>query len=242
MGVKIHFSGGFGNNLFQYACGRLFCIENDLKLETEFNHQNVLPMTPFEGGRVFNTPPIQIGEGWTPLAHPYSPNRYEFLGYFQKASWYLLRRCKIESFAMPIPVERNTKDIVMHVRLGDFKQCKISIHPSWYFNILEKEFRTAAPGAKLYIVTDEAHPKYLSYFQKYDPIIVSTNYGHDWNFIRRFDTVICSNSTFCWWAVFFSRPRKLYTFRRWIENPGMEMNGLENQIIVDGSFLHEGSL
>lgn len=239
MSVTIHYTGGFGNNLFQYACARLFAMENNLKLLTEFNHPDVLRMTPFEGGREYNTPKIYIGEGWTPLAHPYSPNNYEFVGYFQKGSWYTSRRNQIESFVRPISVERNTKDVVMHLRLGDFKQCRITIHPSWYLGILEREFGSRQDGRQLFIVTNEADIGYLTHFRKYDPFVVSTNYAHDWNFLRRFDTVVASNSTFCWWAVFLSRPKMLYTFKRWIGNPGMELDTLENQTVVDGKFLHE---
>jgi len=51
--------------------------------------------------------------------------------------------------------------------------------------------------------------------------------------------MISSNSTFCWWAAFFSRPKTLYTFKRWIGNVDMELDVLDNQIIVDGRFLHE---
>lgn len=239
MSVTIHYTGGFGNNLFQYACARLFAMENNLKLLTEFNHPEVLRMAPFEGGQQYNTPKIQIGEGWTPLAHPYSPNNYEFIGYFQKGSWYTPRRKQIESFVQPIPVQRNTKDVVMHLRLGDFKQCRIAIHPSWYLEVLEREFQADGKDRQLFIVTNEADETYLSHFKKYNPFIVSTNYAHDWNFLRRFDTVISSNSTYCWWAVFLSQPKKLYTFKRWIENAGMEMDVLDNQIITNGKFLHE---
>jgi hypothetical protein len=234
--VVVRYLGGFGNNLFQYVCARLFAMENNLRLLTEFNHQAVLPMTHFEGGTPVEGPLIQIGEGWTPLAHPYSLNNYEFLGYFQKGSWYAPRREKIESFAKPIPMERNTKDIVMHLRLGDFRQCHIAIHPSWYLGILEKEFQ---PGRRLFIVTNEPDQDYLSHFSKYSPHVVCTTYGFDWNYLRRFETMISSNSTFCWWAAFFSRPKTLYTFKRWIGNVDMELDVLDNQIIVDGRFLHE---
>lgn len=239
MGVTVHYSGGFGNNLFQYACARLFCMENDLRLLTSFNQEDVLPMTPFEGGKLIEGPPTEIGEGWTPLAHPYSQIRYHFNGYFQKTSWFVPRREKIESFAKPHPVIRNKTDVVMHLRLGDFKQCKIVIHPSWYQGILDMEFSSGQGSRRLYIVTNEPDPLYLDHFKKYNPFVVCTNLAHDWDFIRKFETVICSNSTFCWWAAFFSRPSRLYTFKRWIGNVGMEMDSLEHKTIVDGRFWHE---
>lgn len=236
MSVRVHYLGGFGNNLFQYACARLFAMENGLRLETEFNHPEALPMTPFDGGAVVDGPVINIGEGMTPFSHPYAPNPYNFIGYFQKSSWYIPRRQKIESFAKPVPVQRNREHVVMHLRLGDFKQCRIAIHPSWYLGILERIFQ---PAGRLFIVTNEPDPQYLSFFNKYNPHVICANYAHDWNFLRQFDTVISSNSTFCWWAAFFSRPSRLYTFKRWIGNAGMEMEGLDNQTVVDGRFLHE---
>jgi len=238
--VTVHFSGGFGNNIFQYMCARLFSMENGLRLLTPWIHQEALPVTPFEGGEIVEgRQTVGIGEGMTPLAHPYSPNPYHFIGYFQKSSWYTSRREKIESFSRPgVFPSRNSRDVLMHLRLGDFKQCRIAIHPSWYLGILDQEYSKAG-GSRLIIVTNEPDPEYLANFSKYDPHVVCTNYGHDWNFMRQFDRVICSNSTFAWWSFFFGRPKRIYMFKRWIGNPGMEMDTFENQTVVDGRFLHE---
>jgi GR25 family glycosyltransferase involved in LPS biosynthesis len=105
----------------------------------------------------------------------------------------------------------------MHVRVGDYKKHKGGsvIHPEWYLSILKKQkFR------KLFIVVREDDAKYLdwyiSHFSAFRPTIVSSDIKHDFNFIMQFDRIICSNSTFCWWAAFLSEARTIWTFEPWL--------------------------
>jgi hypothetical protein len=72
----------------------------------------------------------------------------------------------------------------------------------------------------------------------YNPIVVSGGKDADWDYLRSFDRVICSNSTFCWWAMFFSMPSKLYMFKRWV---GFDWHKIQipGSIQVEGKFLKE---
>jgi hypothetical protein len=60
-----------------------------------------------------------------------------------------------------------------------------------------------------------------------------------WNFLRSFDRVVASNSTCCWWACFFSAASRVYTFRRWIDNPNAALSEFPRAVPVDGAFAQE---
>jgi hypothetical protein len=56
---------------------------------------------------------------------------------------------------------------------------------------------------------------YLKYFDKYNPTIVSHDEYSDFEFIRSFDKIISSNSTFSWWAAFLSDASEIYLPPYW---------------------------
>jgi hypothetical protein len=43
----------------------------------------------------------------------------------------------------------------------------------------------------------------------------------DFNFIRQFGTILCSNSSFCWWAAWLSNAKTVYTFQQWLTGSHM---------------------
>lgn len=234
MSVTINYKGGFGNHLFQYIAARLFAVKHGLRLQTEFDDQGIVKMDPHEDGldvhgeeRLISDFDDIFGKEW-----PHAP--YRFDGFFQKADWFYSRRADIMKFAHPAPVPYvNTEDIVMHVRLGDYKAMDWVIHPSWYLEVLKNE-----RFHRLHIVTDELDGDYLSHFRRYDPVIVSSGKNSDWTYLRSFDRVVCSNSTFCWWALFFGSASRIIVFKRWI---GLPFNNLciPGSIEVDGKFVRE---
>jgi hypothetical protein len=117
----------------------------------------------------------------------------------------------------------NYKDIVIHLRLDDFNHHghnSIINDYSWYEDILESE-----TFDKVYIVYDrnpttqyrKLHPtiraqeeKYIVQFAKYNPIIVNKSMLDDMYFIASFDKIVCSASTYCWFAMFFSNASTVY--------------------------------
>lgn len=117
----------------------------------------------------------------------------------------------------------NYRDIVIHLRLDDFNHhghnSMINDY-SWYENILQNE-----TFDKLYIVYDRnpttkfanLHPtirsqerKYIAQFSKYNPIIINRSMLEDMQFIASFDKIVCSASTYCWFAMFFSNASTIY--------------------------------
>uniref|UniRef100_A0A6C0F974 Glycosyl transferase family 11 n=1 Tax=viral metagenome TaxID=1070528 RepID=A0A6C0F974_9ZZZZ len=145
--------------------------------------------------------------------------------YYQNCNIFNPFRNKIKNEILDLPsVVPNKTDIVIHLRLDGFNHKGYNshiIHPSWYINILENE-----TFDKLYIVMatksgrikhkQEPHKKiYLEHFSKFNHEIISQNEYDDFNFIRKFDKIISSNSTFSWWAAFCSDASIIYLPPYW---------------------------
>jgi hypothetical protein len=62
----------------------------------------------------------------------------------------------------------------------------------------------------------------------------------DFKFIASFDKIICSNSSYSWWAVFFGNPSAVYTFKRWIcGGKQVRLADFTHATSVDGFFSTE---
>lgn len=109
------------------------------------------------------------------------------------------------------------EDIVIHVRLGDFKHAGNSeiLHPQSYFTVLDNlQFKT------LYIVVKEPEEAfeyhYLNLFkQRYPNVVIrsSQNLVDDFVFLMKSPRIVISNSTFCWIAAFLGNPKENYVLR-----------------------------
>ena len=242
MSVSVRYGGRFGNHLFQYVCGRLFAARNGLRLDSLFTHLEMVRMAPQDFGTVVDSgPEIILGNGDDVLGRAWTKARYVLDGHFQNSEWYHKARAEIDSFAFPEPVpDVNMKDIVVNIRCGDdYRRLGWVIHPSWYLDVLGRE-----NFERLHIVTDNPDPRYLSHFRKFDPVVVSSGAAGDWRYLRSFDRIVCSNSSFCWWAAFFSRAGRIYTFKRWVgEGPSglpiVRLGRFPNGVEVDGPLMGE---
>jgi len=237
MSVRVDYVGRFGNNVFQYVYARLFAEKNGLALETPWNYQDVLPIEPSKPGLSVTEPKVRFDENDRPLEAPRSPGAYVFYGFFQDAGIYYANRERILAFTRPHAVEAAPPSaLVCHVRLEDYYSYRIVIHPSWYRDILSRE-----RFDQLYVVAQQRDTQYLKAafgHLKYT-LLSGGSLAEDWNYLRRFERVVCSNSTMAWWAVFLGRATKVYTFERWIENPSVKLSRFPGATPVPGPFLHE---
>jgi len=236
MSVEINYISNHGNNLFQYVCGRLFADRLGVELTTAFNRPELVMMSPHRPGRVIRRPATILTDRHPVLSRRWPQGHYVLQGYFQRSEWYHQCRDAIREFASVREVpQRSSSDIVINLRLGeDYRKLNWCIHPRWYLRILEQE-----RFERLHMVTDNPDPEYLSWFARYDPIVVSSGPVGDWDYLRSFDRIVCSNSSFCWWAAFFSKASRIYTFKRWIPAWNVQMGKFPNGVEVDGPFLCE---
>lgn len=239
MSVHVLYKGRIGNHLFQYICARLFARKHGLRLATPFTHPELVRMTPHEQGEWVEGSHLNnlLDDGHNPFGLPYKRARYIFDGYFQDGSWYHGAKKEIESFAFPAtPAGLNQEDLVVNLRLGkDYRDFGWVIDPSWYLEIISQE-----QFKRLHIVADVADQEYLRHFAKFDPIVVTEGPTIDWSYLRSFDRIVCSNSTFCWWAAFFSNATRIYTFKQWVGRPEVKLGPFPGRgVEVDGRFRAE---
>lgn len=234
MSVKVNYKGRIGNCLFQYVYARLLAERNGFNLSTPFPYQKLLQTTPPKQGKIYSSPKISLEEPVIPnsditgkpydmnqvgarldfykkLENKLAPGQYLLDGYFEYSELFNPNEKLIKSYFLLDEFEKNTDDIVMNVRFGDFVELGRIISSDWYLKILERE-----KFDKLYIVGARANEPYLKAFKKYDPIIVDSDPWNDFHFIKSFDKIICSNSTYCWWAAFLSEATTIYVSDKWI--------------------------
>lgn len=229
MPASIKFNGRFGNNLFQYITTRIFCEKNCINLNTELNNDivNFTNHKYFDDDLSSSTQIIINSQSYNENdeLNFYGKNiNYEFNDYFQNCNYINNNINLINKFFILPEIKKNNDDIVLHLRLDDYLHTNnISypydwnkseiIHPNYYKNILKLENFN-----KLYIVVNNINynweREYLSNFNEYSPIFITQTPKEDFNFIRNFNKIITSNSTFCYWAAFLSDAEKIYTFNK----------------------------
>ncbi len=240
----ITFSNGgrLGNQLFQYVSARLLAELNGLRLNADYNGSDTLTPTIPDHGDLCENNSVAIEESKeidNIFNREYEKRHYHLIGYWQNADYYLPHRDKIlRYFEEKATLITNKKDIVMHVRLGDYKHFGKNgnvLHPDYYLNILKEEVFD-----NLYIVIDEIDEKYLSNFDCYNPIVISASEKHDFWFLTEFNKIIISNSTFAWWSAFLSNASKIYTPDCWIRNCTdltHNLTKIQNGIVSKAGFL-----
>jgi hypothetical protein len=228
MSIQFNQKGRTGNNLYQYFISRILADTYKLNLLHNLNSPVLQfnPVTKYPDKT--NLDVIYINDTNIYQAINYNShfeNKNMIVdGFFQDSLFFnsnyqkILNYTKLESIN-----QKNTNDIVLHIRLNDFNRegNKSSvIHPQWYLDILNNE-----TFEKLYIVIDtygrrkyrnqNSEDNYLNYFKKFNPEIISNREYEDFHFIRKFNKIICSNSTFSWWAAFLSNADIIYTPNNW---------------------------
>jgi hypothetical protein len=97
-----------------------------------------------------------------------------------------------------------TYDIVVHLRLEDFVFVNQLLHPQYIATVLENFV-----GQTICVVvnapTTAFEHRYINYFRsKYSIVCESNDPVTDYHIIKNAKTLVCSRSTMCWAAAFFS--------------------------------------
>jgi len=225
MSVSIKYKGRCGNNIFQYVTAKIFAEKNNLSISTPLNCE-ILELK--KNSEVYNNKNKTIyitNNSFTDDEIPFSGEDCEYIfdDYFQNCRYINKNAEIVKNFFVLPEFEKNTQDIVLSVRLDDkvhsdnlsdpenWDRAEI-IHPNYYKKILESE-----KFNKVYIVVDkikyEWEKKYMSNFDEFNPIIVSQTPYEDFHFMRKFNKIVTSTSTYSYWAAFLSEAEKIYTFQ-----------------------------
>lgn len=237
--VSVNYFGRYGNNLFQYVAARLFAEKNGYKMINP-------PPSGFLTAKDHPESSIsdEVLESYTRcLVNIFDPvvkdqaTNFWFNSYFQDSRHFNPYRAQIKEMFDLKSIHKNTEDIVVHLRLTDYFwiRNKWVISPLWYIQLIKKEkYRNC------YIVVEPhvTNKEYLKYFEniKGVKIVTGNTAEEDFEFIRSFDRIICSNSTFCWWAAFLSDASKIYTFKPWVRDPKVNLSDIPNGKAIPGEF------
>lgn len=235
--IRIKYQCQFGNNLFQYVFARQLADRFGYQLVDDLVDNPILTNTRNTPGIYYRTEPIMILDDCDRYPDSLSESTYIVDGYFQRKQFYENKEL-VKSYLNYINITPTNKhDICLHIRLNDYRHMNWVIHPDYYLNILEKE-----EFDKVYIITDSPRDPYLSVFNKYNPINISSDMKDDFYNLMGFDKVIMSNSTFAWWSMYLGSSSKIYTFKRWIEPHSYHIEKLyelDNAIPVISKYLYE---
>jgi hypothetical protein len=212
--------GGLGNRIFQYVVARLLAEKLGFSLNTGIDLNGVLTPTPTLPGEVYNNGRMHIVENEKTeniMTKKWGKHHIHLQGFWQNANYYLPHREKILGYFKERAVAKtDKKNIVIHVRLGDYKIFGLHgnvLDPQYYFDCFSHE-----NFERLFVVTDEPEDSYFDDFAKYAPIFSRGSIKRDFWFLTEFDRIIMGNSTFSWWAAFLSNATKIYTPKCWIRN------------------------
>jgi len=245
--IHVKTIGRFGNCLHQYAYARLLAEETHYALkfhDPNNEYHNIIkdwfPLaTDLDGIKKFGSP-IRISDGSNgipinKLARTIvdKDRQVKIRGnceIYGLLTWKQQQRIK-EFMVCRQHLTKNIKDddIVLHYRTGDLVNYTtlndgfLSIH--YYRQIL-----STIKFNRLYVVTEkrtfdkDVKKNFLAGFEKFKPIyITNDNLMDDFNFIRLFNKIIISQSSFSWWSALLSEAKEIYyplpIYGPWSKNP-----------------------
>lgn len=219
--VEVQFNKNcrFGNNLFTYCMGRILAERFGYYLNCEvkgFDIEKYIHNFPnFKekiDGKVIIKPRFNVAYSPQEISHKinniqHNPRKLIVRGLFQRYEYYQPHKKNIKQwldFDKPSP-QAGDNDLVIHIRIGDFKP------RGWVlpFSFYEKCIDHAKPS-KIYLVTDSPENSYFRQFDKYNYEIISESPWDDFSFISSSNQICVANSTFSWWAGFLSNAEKIY--------------------------------
>jgi hypothetical protein len=98
-------------------------------------------------------------------------------------------------------------ELVIHIRIGDYKYLNGLIDNQYYLNVIEKEKNNIN---KVTILTDSPNDEKLDQFKSIGCVIRCNNEIEDFSYIKNANFVCISNSTFSWTAAYISDAKKIY--------------------------------
>ena len=137
-------------------------------------------------------------------------------GYFQNYKFYLEYRDRLREWFFS-PLEKIVIDTpedawIVHIRREDYLDADSALSVKYYDSILSEYYR----GESLFLIgkglQDDGLADYLR--DVWGAVTPGTEKDiDDFLFMKKFNTIICSNSTFAWWASFLSHASRIFVPR-----------------------------
>lgn len=250
--IYIIFSGNLGNNLFQYITGKIISNIVDYNIYITQINTPILNFHFFKNEKkniFYEKEIIDIKD----IFYISESNNFEKIfdldienrnvvlnGNFQSSTFCNKHKNIIlDLFSNDInkidkSIFKNIdfeNDLLINVRLGDFRQLGWIIDFSYYEKLINSiKFR------KLYITTDDPNDKYIKQFEKYKPDMSLNNYTVYRKLLLYsfFKKIVMSTSTFCWWFSFLSKNSEIYIPE--IEN--FQYWKMDNKLLYEPFYLY----
>tara|TARA_E500000178_G_scaffold308296_1_gene321842 strand:- start:1365 stop:2216 length:852 start_codon:yes stop_codon:yes gene_type:complete len=265
--VKIRYHGRYGNKLFTYFIARVYAEEHNLNLIDELDDIFFKIKEPINYGNItndnLNTYVIQDKDINNNKLPYYGKGIYIFDGYFQFEDIFYENKDKICSF---IDLNYKKKDIfTLHIRLDDYfypnsrnknYNRNIIVSLDYYVDCIKKY---AGNYKDIYIVCDKLRYKWEKKYMaeliskikllNKNPIYKVNTINNDIISILQSNYIVTSNSTFCFWAVFFSKAEKIISFpylgidvlpnnklKKWNNDPQIFKYNKNNRFIFNNNY------
>lgn len=209
--IHVKYRDRLGNKLFQYCLGRILADKKKYVLKADpidgFNrtHDKVY-------GNVINHPKIVCRKHRIDIDKLLKYDGEIILdGWFQRWEYYEDYERQIRNWLYLDPFDNvmdiTDNDLLIHVRLGDyFHKYKRTLKYQFYEEVFAR-----CKFDKLFICSDElSNREYLQWFDKYNPWYVDLNPIDTLKFMKLFNKIALSMSTFSWWGAFLSDATEIY--------------------------------
>lgn len=255
--VRIKYHGRYGNKLFIYFMARLYAEEHNLNLKDNINDTFFEITSPKDFGKysgddlkTYTLKDSNIKDNNLPY---YGKGVYVFDGFFQNEDIFYKNKEKLLSY---INLKYDKKDnFTIHVRLDDYyypNKRHLIISIEYYIYCIKKY---ANNYKNIYIICDKLRHgwektymfeliKQIKLLNKI-PIYTENSLQNDIINILQSNYIVTSNSTFCFWAAFFSNPEKIILFpyvgidvlpnkkiKEWANNPKIFKYSNDNKFIT----------
>lgn len=263
--IQVNYIGRMGNNMFQYALGRIIHEKTGRAL-THINQNQDLRekykiqiskgshlgdnFEHFVNIHNFN----ERGISGETLGQSLVMNEYNFEsvdemirmatgrgiilhGFFQRRKYYIDWKPQIQKwFWLQRHERQSTRDWVFHVRHGDYLDANQQLPIGYYRSILEsysdKVDNVYFVGANL---TDEAKAE----FSQLGKFVDKGSSIEDFRYLQSFQNIICSNSTFAWWAAWLSTAERVFLPQ---PKTGYWSEGSDQDLFVPGTNMQQVKL
>jgi len=223
--VNIQWKNGFGNQLFQYSYGRILSEQMECSLTYSGTIDRWKGTSLVDMGFITEDDILKYTDENIKVNIDYNKEQAAELENPDNYKSYL---DEIRSW-FPKVERSNMDDLLVHVRVGD-NGPNIYTPFEWYKKAIEDN---EIEFDKIYLVTDtpelEDVKKFKSYYntELVSEVTITTienrrDYKQevvdDFNFIRKFDKILFSNSTFPWWASVLSGASQVWFNKEWQPN------------------------
>jgi hypothetical protein len=210
--VEVRYRGRLGNQLFEYCLGRI--IAGELGFALAAGALDGFPRTAdrVDGATHAGGPEQLITDHLVDLddvLRDRTRRKIVLEGYFQRYAYFHAHRDVIRGEWMVTdrgaPTDARPDDLVVHVRLGDYRRLRWVLPFSFYARAIE-----SASWGRVVVCTDAPDDPFIAQFKRYHAVVRRDAPLDDFARLRAASAIVLSRSTFSWWAAFLSDAREIY--------------------------------